>query len=356
MSEKMTYRDAGVDIDAGNEAVNRIKRVLSGRPRKAPGGEVVGGIGGFAGFFRPVLTGYKDPLLVGATDSVGTKILIALEHNHLEGIGQDCVAMCVNDLVVAGVRPIFFLDYIGINKVDPDQIEAIVASIQRACEESECVLIGGEIAEMPAMYAPGHTDLAGFAVGIVDAEGVIEGRDVRPGDVVLGLASSGLHSNGFTLARKLAERDQWKWNETIPGWDAPVLDTVLRPTKLYVKPLLKLFDTIGVGKEGGVKACAHITGGGLLENIPRVIPDGCAVRLKRDSWPEHPIFKWIQEAAGLPDEEMDRTFNRGIGCAVIVAASNAEKANSVLTKAGERVYRIGEVVEREPGTPAIRID
>ena len=232
MSDPLTYRDAGVDIDAGNEAVNRIRRILAGRPRKVPGGEVVGGIGGFAGCFRPFLAGYDDPLLVAATDSVGTKILIALEHNRLVGVGQDAVAMCVNDLVVAGVRPLFFLDYIGINKIDPDQIEGIVASIQRACEESECLLIGGEIAEMPAMYAPGHTDLAGFAVGIADAGKLIDGAAVRPGDIILGLASSGLHSNGFTLVRKLVEREGWKWDETLPECDAPLLETVLRPTKL----------------------------------------------------------------------------------------------------------------------------
>lgn len=339
MTDPISYKDAGVDVDAGNEAVERIKRILKDRPKKVPGGEIIGGIGGFAGCFRPILEGYKDPLLVGATDGVGTKLLIALEHNRLESIGQDLVAMCVNDLIVGGARPLFFLDYLATAKLDPDQVETIVGSIQSACEESECLLIGGECAEMPGMYAPGHTDLAGFALGIVDSGKVIDGSTVKSGDAVIGIASSGLHSNGFSLVRKVIKKFGWKMDETL-------LDMVLTPTKLYVKPLLALYDELGTGKDGEVKAVAHITGGGLTENIPRVIPDTCAVKLNRSSWTEPGIFLRIKDAAGLPDEEMDRTFNRGIGCVVVVGSENTNKAIEVLEKAGETVYRIGEILER----------
>ncbi len=339
MSDPITYRDAGVDIDAGNEAVERIKNILRGSPRNVAGGEEVGELGGFAGAFRPFLEGYKDPLLVASTDGVGTKLLIALENGRLDGVGQDLVAMCVNDLIVGGARPLFFLDYIATAKLDPDEIETIVGSIQNACKESDCLLIGGECAEMPGMYAPGHTDLAGFSVGVVDKSKVIDGSAVKPGDIVLGLASSGIHSNGFSLVRKVIEQAGWKMNETLPGCDKSLLETVLEPTKLYVKPAMALIDEIG----DRVKACAHITGGGIIENIPRSIPDGLGVSIKYGSWPEHAIFGLIREAANLPDDEMYRTFNCGIGFTVVVSPENAEVAVAILTESGETVYRIGEI-------------
>ncbi len=356
MTKPLTYRDSGVDINAGNEAVERIRRILKGRPNKVPGGEKVGGIGGFAGCFRPFLKDYKDPLLLGATDGVGTKLLIALEHNRLEGIGQDLVAMSVNDLVVTGARPLFFLDYLATAKLDPDQVEVIVASIQAACEESECLLIGGEMAEMPGMYAPGHTDLAGFAVGIVESKNVIDGSTVQPGDAILGIASSGLHSNGFSLVRKVIEHAGWQPDDILPECHEPLIYLILEPTRLYVKPLLALYEALGTGPEGSIKAAAHITGGGLVDNIARTLPDGCSARLVRSSWPEPRIFRRIQDAAGLPDNEMDRTFNRGIGYIVILGPKHLKKARGVLEEEGEEVYEIGEILERSTDSPAITIE
>jgi len=342
MDEKITYRDAGVDIDKGNEAVDRIRAILSGSSRTVTGGEEVGDIGGFAGAFRPFLSGYEDPLLVAATDSVGSKILIAFKHKKLDSIGQDVVAMCVNDLIVGGARPLFFLDYVGTGKLDPDEIEAMVGSVHRACEESDCLLIGGECAEIPAMYDPGKTDLAGFTVGIVDRDKVIDGSSVVPGDIVIGLASSGIHSNGFTLVRKLMEVGGWDLDSTPKGFEKSLIDTILEPTKLYVRPLMTLIDKIG----DGVKACAHITGGGLLENIPRSIPKGLGVTLKAGSWTVQPIFELIQKTANLPDNEMYRTFNCGIGFVVITSSENAYKAEEILGEAGETVFRIGEITQR----------
>jgi len=352
MSDPITYRDAGVDIDAGNEAVRRIKKMLSGSPRKVSGGEEIGGIGGFSGLFRPSLTGMTEPLLVASTDGVGTKLLLALEHNRLETIGQDLVAMCVNDVIVTGARPIIFLDYIATAKLEPDQIEIIVRSIQTACVECDCLLIGGECAEMPGMYAPGHTDLAGFAVGIVDRPKAIDGSTVKAGDAVLGLASSGLHSNGFSLVRKVIEQEGWKCDEKLAGCDTVMLDTVLEPTRLYVKPMLTLFEALGTGVKGGVKACAHITGGGLTENIPRVIPKGLGVLLKAGSWHEHAIFGLIKDAARLSSKEMYRTFNCGIGFVAVVAPKDVEVAVAVLEESGEKVFGIGEIVE----SPAVLIE
>ena len=341
--EKITYRDAGVDIDAGNEAVERIKKILKSSSRIVPGGEEVGGIGGFAGAFRPFLTGYKDPLLVASTDSVGTKILIAIKHKILDGVGQDVVAMCVNDVIVGGARPLFFLDYIGTGHLDPDEIEILVGSVHNACVESDCLLIGGEIAEISTMYDPGQTDLAGFTVGVVDSEKVIDGTNVKTGDVVLGLGSSGIHSNGFSLVRKLMEKENWNLDEPLAGNETILIRTILEPTKLYVRPVMKLIEELG----DGVKACAHITGGGLLENIPRSIPSGLGVKIDPGTWPRQPIFDLLQKAANLPDDEMHRTFNCGVGFTVVVNPEDVAKAVEVLESVGESVYRIGEVVERK---------
>jgi len=353
MDEKITYKNAGVDIDAGNEAVRRIKNILAGSPRIVDGGEELGKIGGFSGVFRPFLKHMEDPLLVASTDGVGTKLLLALEHNKLDGVGRDLVAMSVNDLIVCGAMPIFFLDYIATAKLEPDQIEKIVGSINQACRESDCLLIGGECAEMPGMYAPGHTDLAGFAVGLVDRTELIDGSTVKPGDIVMGIASSGLHSNGFSLVRKVIEKAGWKCDDKLPGCSEVMIDTVMEPTKLYVNPLKILFKELGTGPNGGVKACAHITGGGLLENVHRVIPDGLGINFKKGSWDRHAIFGLIQEVAKISDEEMLRTFNCGIGMTVIVGKENAYKVEEVLGGVGEKVYRIGEIVERPMNHPPV---
>lgn len=343
MNEPITYKNAGVNIDAGNEAVERIKKILKSTPRSVPGGEEYGSLGGFAGLFEPNLKGMSEPLLVGSTDGVGTKLLIALEHNRLEGIGQDLVAMCVNDLIACGARPLFFLDYLATAKLDPDQVESIVGSINRACVESECLLIGGECAEMPGMYAPGHTDLAGNAIGIVDKSKVIDGSTVKAGDVILGLGSSGVHSNGFSLVRKLIEKEGWKLSEIPLGCDKTYLDIFLVPTRLYVKPIMRLIEKFGAG-ESGVKALAHITGGGLIENIPRVVPSGLTTRIRRGSWEIHPIFKHLQDAGKLDENELLRTFNCGIGFVVIVADELSNEASKALIESGENVFRIGEII------------
>lgn len=355
MSDPLTYKKAGVDIDAGNEAVNRIKKLISSRPRHVTGGEELGGIGGFSAFFRPFLHSYREPILVSSTDGVGTKLLIALETQKLGTIGQDLVAMCVNDIVVTGARPLFFLDYLATGKLDPAQVETIVRSIQEACEESDCLLVGGECAEMPGMYAPEHTDLAGFGVGIVEREKIIDGSNVEAGDIVLGLASSGLHSNGYSLVRKVIEKSGLGLSDNLPGTDIMLCDAVLKPTKLYVKPLLALYSALGTGKDGAVKACAHITGGGILENLARVIPNGLAAELKRESWVEPEVYRWIRKETDLPDSEMDRTFNRGVGCAVIISGTKLDEAKSLLTGLGETVYNIGIIVGRLPDDPKVII-
>ena len=340
MPDPITYRDSGVDIDAGNEAVQRIKKILASSPKKVPGGMVIGGIGGFAGLFKPFLENYTEPLLVGSTDSVGTKILLALEHKKLNGIGQDVVAMCVNDLIASGSRPLFFLDYLGLNKADPDDIAALVKSVNDACIASDCILIGGECAEMPDMYAPGHTDLAGFAVGIVDRDKVIDGSKVKPGDAVIGLQSSGIHSNGFTLVRKLIDRAEWKLSEPMPGDEKPLIDVILEPTRLYVRAIMNLIELLEV------KALAHITGGGLIDNVPRAFPDQLAWKVAPDSWPIPKIFSLIQSSAKISGEEMWRTFNCGIGFVAVVDKAHLERALVSLKKSGEKPMYIGEIIEK----------
>jgi phosphoribosylformylglycinamidine cyclo-ligase len=356
MSEPLTYRDAGVDIDAGNEAVDRIKNILKGTPRKVAGGEEVGGIGGFSGLFRPFLRSYSDPLLVSSTDGVGTKLLLALKYDRMDWIGQDLVGMIVNDLIVVGARPLFFLDYIATAKLDPSQIAIIIRSIQKACEESDCLLVGGECAEMPGMYAPGHTDLAGFGVGMVDRDNVIDGTGVKVGDVVLGLPSSGFHSNGFSLVRKILEQTDFPLMDTsIEVGDKTSLESFLAPTRLYVRPMMKLIEILGAGQHGSIKACSHITGGGLIENPIRVIPKNTAIEFVRDSWPEPNVFKWIKEVANIEDSEMDRTFNRGIGFVIIVEQIRADLAKETLEKMGEKVYEIGRIVKRDPDKPQVII-
>jgi phosphoribosylformylglycinamidine cyclo-ligase len=337
--DPLTYRAAGVDIRAGEEAVRRIAPLAASTHRP----EVLGGIGAFAAFCRLPL-GYRDPVLVSSTDGVGTKLRIAIMADRHDTIGLDLVAMGVNDVLVHGAEPLFFLDYLAVHRVEPDRIEAIVSGIAAGCRQAGCALVGGETAEMGAFYGPGEYDLAGFAVGVAERAALITGEHVAVGDRVLGLGSSGLHSNGYTLAREaIFGRMGLKLGDPIPGVGRRVGDELLEPTRIYVKPVL------GLIREVPVKAMAHITGGGITENLPRVLPAGRRARIDPASWPAPPIFAAIQRAAAVDDAEMRRTFNMGIGFAVVVAAADAAAAARRLEAAGERVYAIGEIVPGAPG-------
>lgn len=326
-----TYRDAGVDMDAGDSLVERIKP----HARRTLRPEVLGGIGGF-GALMELPKKYKEPVLISGTDGVGTKLKLAFELNKHDTIGQDLVAMSVNDILVQGAEPLFFLDYFACGKLDVDTGEAVVSGIATGCELSGCALIGGETAEMPGMYPPGEYDLAGFAVGVAEKAKLISGQTIQPGDAVLGLASSGPHSNGYSLVRKLIEVSGADLNADFHG--QPFGHALLEPTRIYVKPLLALM------AELEIKGMAHITGGGLTENIPRVLPDGTAVAIDVASWTLPPVFQWLQQAGNVSDLEMRRTFNCGVGMVVIVAAGDAARAADFLSAQGETVYRLGEVV------------
>jgi phosphoribosylformylglycinamidine cyclo-ligase len=326
----LTYKDAGVDIDAGEALVKRIGSAVA-RTRRP---EVIGGLGGFGGVFR-VPSGYEAPLLVSGTDGVGTKLKLAIDHDRHDDVGIDLVAMCVNDIVVLGAEPLFFLDYFVTPKLDIAIAERVIKSIARGCELAGAALIGGETAEHPGMHASGEYDLAGFAVGIVEAEKVIDGRTVHPGDAVIGLASSGPHSNGFSLIRKVLESDPGAMAVEVDG--APLIDRLLEPTRIYVPSLLKLFD------EARPKGIAHITGGGLIENIPRVLPAGLGVRLARSAWPRSALFEWLARA-GIGDSEMYRTFNCGLGMILITAPEAVAETIASLSASGESAWRVGEVV------------
>ncbi|WND78088.1 phosphoribosylformylglycinamidine cyclo-ligase [Thalassospiraceae bacterium LMO-SO8] len=336
----MSYRDAGVDIDAGNALVTAIGPMAKSTNR--PG--VMGGLGGFGGFFDPRAAGYQDPVLVAATDGVGTKLKIAIDADSHAGVGVDLVAMCVNDLVVQGAEPLFFLDYFATGKLAPEAAAVIVSGVADGCRQAGCALIGGETAEMPGMYAAGDYDLAGFAVGAVERGQELTGKDVAEGDVVLALASSGVHSNGFSLVRKVAERAGVDFAAPAPFQDGVTLaEALLTPTRIYVKSCL---EAIRSGpSHGGVKAFAHITGGGLLENIPRVLPDGLGVDLDAAAWPLPPVFSWLRTAGGITPHEMLRTFNCGVGMVVIVDAGQAQRLEDLFRTAGEDVFTIGRVVK-----------
>ena len=337
--DPLTYRAAGVDIQAGDLAVRRIAPLAASTRRP----EVLGGLGAFAAFCR-VPVGYREPVLVSSTDGVGTKLKIAIMADRHDTVGVDLVAMGVNDLLVHGAEPLFFLDYLAVHRVDPDRIETIVAGIAEGCRQAGCALVGGETAEMGALYAPGDYDLAGFAVGVAEQSLIITGEDVAIGDRVLGLASSGLHSNGYTLAREaIFGRMGLKLNDPVPGVGRPVVDELLEPTRIYVRPVL------GLLREVAVKAMAHITGGGITENLPRVLPGGRRARLTPSAWPVPPIFAAIQHAASVDDAEMRRTFNMGLGFLLVVAADDVAAATQRLETAGERVFTVGEIVAGEPG-------
>ena len=336
----LSYKDAGVDIDAGDALVERIKPLA----RKTMREGVLAGIGGFGALFE-VPKRYREPVLVSGTDGVGTKLKLAFEWGMHDTVGIDLVAMSVNDVLVQGAEPLFFLDYFACGKLDVDTAAAVVGGIARGCELSGCALIGGETAEMPGMYPAGEYDLAGFAVGVVEKSKILTGQDVQPGDVVLGLASSGVHSNGFSLVRKCIERAGDALPAMLDG--QPFRQAVMAPTRLYVKSVLAALAA------HPIKALAHITGGGLLENIPRVLPDGLAAHLVKGSWPQSELFAWLQRTAAIDDLEMNRTFNNGIGMVVVIAADQADACAASLRAAGEQVFVIGAIANRADQAAAV---
>ncbi|NWL89316.1 phosphoribosylformylglycinamidine cyclo-ligase [Paenibacillus sp. 79R4] len=335
MSE--AYKNAGVDIAAGNEAVERMKKHVKRTFRP----EVMTDLGGFGALFGLNKDKYEEPVLVSGTDGVGTKLKIAFAMDKHDTIGIDAVAMCVNDIVVQGAEPLFFLDYLACDKVVPTKIEAIVAGIAEGCHESGCALIGGETAEMPGMYSEGEYDIAGFTVGVVDKSKIVNGSTIASGDVVIGLASSGVHSNGFSLVRKLLLEDGGYslQDEVAELGGAKLGDVLLTPTKLYVKPVLALLNEVQV------KGMAHITGGGFIENIPRVLPEGVNVEIDYGSWPIQPIFSLLQQQGDVSNRDMFTTFNMGIGLVIVVVEDQAEAAVAALRAAGEHPYPIGRVTE-----------
>ncbi len=345
----LSYKDAGVDIDAGDALIERIKPLAKKTMREG----VLAGIGGFGALFE-VPKRYKEPVLVSGTDGVGTKLRLAFEWNMHDTVGIDLVAMSVNDVLVQGAEPLFFLDYFACGKLDVNTAAAVIGGIARGCELSGCALIGGETAEMPGMYPEGEYDLAGFAVGAVEKSKILTGKQVVAGDVVLGLASSGVHSNGFSLVRKCIERAAGKLPVTLDG--KPFRQALMEPTRLYVKNVLAALALypVSTGSGQGIKALAHITGGGLLENIPRVLPDGMAAHLKKGSWPQTELFAWLQKTAGIDDLEMNRTFNNGIGMVVVVEAASAQAIANTLQQVGETVYAIGLIAERGTG-PSVTV-
>jgi phosphoribosylformylglycinamidine cyclo-ligase len=327
----ITYRDAGVDIDAGDDLVERIKP----RVKRTMRPEVLGGIGGFGALVEVPLDRYRKPVLVSGTDGVGTKLRLAIDARRHDGVGIDLVAMCVNDVIVQGAEPLFFLDYYASGKLDVDVGERVIAGIVEGCVQAGCALVGGETAEMPGMYHGEDYDLAGFCVGIVEKDAIIDGSLTRAGDAVLGLPSSGPHSNGFSLIRKILQDAKADVNTDLDG--ISLIDRLLVPTRIYVKPLLKLI------RQVSVHGMSHITGGGLVDNIPRVLPEGLEVVLERKSWRREVVFEWLQRQGKVADAEMYRVFNCGIGMTVQVAASDAQRAIATLREAGQEAIVIGEV-------------
>ncbi|MFK8251686.1 phosphoribosylformylglycinamidine cyclo-ligase [Ancylobacter terrae] len=335
----LSYRDAGVDIDAGNRLVDLIKPLVKATRR--PGADA--DIGGFGGVFDPKAAGFKDPLLVATTDGVGTKLKIAIETGRHDTIGIDLVAMCVNDLVVQGAEPLFFLDYFATGKLAPEVGAQIVAGIARGCKEAGCALVGGETAEMPGMYADGDYDLAGFSVGAVERGQLLPAPGIAPGDVLLGLASSGVHSNGYSLVRRIVGLSGLGWDQPTPFAPGHTLgEALLTPTKLYVRSCLA-----AIRATGKVKALAHITGGGLTENLPRVLPAGTIGRIDLSGLPVPPVFRWLAQTGHVAGEEMLRAFNCGIGMVVVCAPEDAERVADAFADAGEEVIHLGAI---EPGT------
>jgi phosphoribosylformylglycinamidine cyclo-ligase len=327
----VTYRDAGVDIDAGDELVERIKP----RVKRSMRPEVLGGIGGFGALVEIPMDRYRKPVLVSGTDGVGTKLRLAIDTQRHDGVGIDLVAMCANDVLVQGAEPLYFLDYYASGKLDVAVGERVIAGIVEGCVQAGCALVGGETAEMPGMYHGADYDLAGFCVGVVEKEAIIDGTKTRAGDVVLGLPSSGPHSNGFSLIRKILQVSAADLNADLDG--ASLIDRLMAPTRIYVKPLLKLMSELAP------HGLSHITGGGLVDNIPRVLPEGLEVVLERGAWQRNPVFDWLQRQGKVADAEMYRVFNCGIGMTVHVAAADAQRAIGILRDAGQAALVIGEV-------------
>ena len=339
-TESYSYAKAGVDIAAGNALVRAIAPLAKATRR--PGADAE--LGGFGGFFDLKAAGYDDPLLVAANDGVGTKLKLAIDHNAHDGVGIDLVAMCANDLIVQGAEPLFFLDYYATGKLESGVAERVIAGIAEGCKQAGCALIGGETAEMPGMYGPGDYDLAGFCVGAVERSRALTGNKVKAGDVLLGLASSGVHSNGFSLVRRLAADKGWKLDRpAIFDNEVLLIDALMAPTRIYVKSLLPLV------RSGRINALAHITGGGLLENIPRVLPDGCHAVVDADGWEQPRLMAFLQAQGNIEPEEMARTFNCGVGMVLAVDAGAADAVAADLEAAGETVLRVGRVEAGERG-------
>lgn len=343
-NKPITYKDAGVDIDAGNHFVDLIKPLVKETSRP----EVLTDIGGFGGLFSLNSSKYQRPTLVAATDGVGTKLKLAFMLDKHDTVGIDLVAMCVNDIIVQGAEPLFFLDYFATAKLSPEQAVDVVKGIAEGCKQSNCALLGGETAEMPGMYAGGEYDLAGFSVGVVDNDKIIDGSTITKGDKIIGIASTGLHSNGFSLARKIIlETLNLDLNTQPEGFDAPLGETLLTPTRIYVKSILNLI------RDFDIKGIAHITGGGLLENIPRVLPKHCKAMINRDSWDKQPIFELLRDGGNIPEDEMYRTFNYGIGMILVVPADKTEDILSRLSGLDEKAWLIGEIAQAE--TPVVEL-
>jgi phosphoribosylformylglycinamidine cyclo-ligase len=345
MAKGWTYEEAGVDIGAGDDLVRRIRSAVE----RTHGPRVVPLYGHFAGLFnldydeRIFKRNYRHPVLVAGTDGVGTKLRVAIDAGRYRTIGQDCVAMCVNDVLALGAEPLFFLDYLGVGGLEPEVMADVVIGVAEACGRCDCALLGGETAELPGFYARGDFDLAGFAVGIVERSRIVDGSRIRPGDAVLGLASSGLHSNGYSLARKIAfEAAGLTADDEIPGLGVPVADELLRPTRLYPPSVMRVLNHYPTKRV--VHGMAHITGGGLVGNVARIVPEGLSARLHEKVWDVPPVFEWLRKAGNVAAAEMRRVFNMGVGFVMIVSPYYAEHAAGTLERSGETVYRLGTVV------------
>jgi phosphoribosylformylglycinamidine cyclo-ligase len=334
-----TYKKAGVDVEAGNRAVRKLAPLaaLATRP------EVLGGIGGFGGFFRFRAGKYRNPVLVAATDGVGTKLRIAFDLGRHDTVGVDLVAMSVNDILVQGAEPLFFLDYIACGKMEPDRVAAVVAGIAEGCRQAGCALLGGETAEMPGFYRPDEYDLAGFAVGAVERGGIVDGKGIRPGNVLIGLPSSGLHSNGYSLARAIVSGGRRGWDRYPRGWERSIGEVLLEPTRIYARPVLDLLRSFRI------RGMIHLTGGGWRENIVRVLPPGCVAEIVRGSWKVPEVFAFLQKEGGVSRAEMFRTFNMGIGLIMAVSRRDGEKVAARLHRRGEEFFLIGRIARGRRG-------
>ena len=337
MTNKNAYAQSGVDVEAGYEVVERIKKHVARTERAG----VMGALGGFGGMFDLSKTGVKEPVLISGTDGVGTKLMLAIKYDKHDTIGQDCVAMCVNDIIAAGAEPLYFLDYVATGKNEPAKLEQVVAGVAEGCVQAGAALIGGETAEMPGMYGEDDYDLAGFAVGIAEKSQIIDGSKVAEGDVLLGLASSGIHSNGYSLVRKVFNVEHADLGAYVDELGCTLGEELLRPTKIYVKPVLAAMDV------ADVHGVSHITGGGFYENIPRCIPDGLCAKIDKSSLRTPPIFSMLQRMGSIPEHDMFNTYNMGVGMTMIVAKDDADKALAALKENGQDAYVIGEVVSGE---------